>query len=53
MDTKLVLPFHTLVHHKAQDHVGFFTWIDGRRTDDGTGRSTALDQLDLGLAQDF
>ncbi len=49
---KLVGTIHASVHHIIHGQEGFLSGLDGRRTDDSSGRSTALYQLNLGLTQD-
>jgi hypothetical protein len=48
-----VRPAHALVHREIHAQCGRLTWLEGRRTDDRAGWSTALNQLDLWLAQDL
>ena len=42
--------FHAGMHGELEDDGCFLTGLEGRRTDDGEGRSAALYDFDLGLA---
>jgi hypothetical protein len=50
---KLVRAAHALVHGVSQAQLSFLTGLDARRTDERPGRSAALDQFNLRLAEDL
>lgn len=44
-DSEVVLAFHAFMHHELHREIGLLTWLQGRRTDDNSGRSAALDDF--------